>query len=110
MFAHPSFYVLIVICVLIFGCGCLCVLQTLRVTTVGIEIMESKTRDLRWCLDFRDMDSPAIIVLSDAYGKKGEEGGGFVICPMYGRKCKAFMATSGVSNTAIISKLVQLIN
>lgn len=80
---------------------------TLRVTTVGIEIVDSKTRDLRWCLDFRDMDSPGIIVLSDAYGKKGEEGGGFVICPMYGRKCKAFMAASGASNTAIISKLIK---
>lgn len=79
----------------------------MRVTPVGIEIMESKTRDLRWCLDFRDMDSPGIIILSDAYGKKGEEGGGFVLCPMYGRKCKAFMAASGASNTAIISKLMK---
>ncbi|XP_059431646.1 dnaJ homolog subfamily C GRV2-like [Corylus avellana] len=54
----------------------------LKVTHVGVEIIDLKSGDLRWCLDFRDMDSPAIILLSDAYGKKSVEHGGFV----YGNK------------------------
>ncbi|XP_024523013.1 dnaJ homolog subfamily C GRV2 isoform X1 [Selaginella moellendorffii] len=77
----------------------------LKVTPIGVEIRDSKSNDLCWCLDFRDMDSPGIILLCDAYGKKGAEGGGFVLCPLYGRKCKAFIADVGASNAAIISKL-----
>ncbi|XP_059649663.1 dnaJ homolog subfamily C GRV2-like isoform X1 [Cornus florida] len=79
----------------------------LKVTYVGVELTELKSGDLRWCLDFRDMNSPAIILLSDAYGKKNVEHGGFVLCPLYGRKSKAFQATSGTSNTAIISNLTK---
>ncbi|KAH7286770.1 hypothetical protein KP509_32G022100 [Ceratopteris richardii] len=74
-------------------------------SAVGVEIRQQKSGDLRWCLDFRDMDSPAIILLADPYGRKGVEGGGFVLCPLYGRKCKAFIAASGASNSAILSKL-----
>ena len=81
-------------------------MQTLWVTVVGVEVRKQKTGDLRWCLDFRDMDSPSIILLADAYGRKAVEGGGFVLCPLYGRKCKAFIAASGVSNSAILSKMV----
>ncbi|GLJ44227.1 hypothetical protein SUGI_0923670 [Cryptomeria japonica] len=80
---------------------------TLRITIVGVEILETNSGDMRWCLDFRDIDSPAIIILSDAYGKKGAEGGGFVLCPMFGRKSKAFMASSGSTNTTIISKMTK---
>ncbi|KAA8535011.1 hypothetical protein F0562_030014 [Nyssa sinensis] len=80
---------------------------TLKVTYIGVELVELKSGDLRWCLDFRDMDSPAIILLSDAYGKKTTEHGGFVLCPLYGRKSKAFQAASGTSNTAIISNLTK---
>uniref|UniRef100_A0A5B6Z0E3 J domain-containing protein n=1 Tax=Davidia involucrata TaxID=16924 RepID=A0A5B6Z0E3_DAVIN len=79
----------------------------LKVTYIGVELIELKSGDLRWCLDFRDMDSPAIILLSDAYGKKNTEHGGFVLCPLYGRKSKAFQAASGTSNTAIISNLTK---
>lgn len=81
-------------------------LQKLKITSVGVELVESKSGDLRWCLDFRDMDSPAIILLSDGYGRKNMEYGGFVLCPLYGRKSKAFQAAPGTSNTAIISNLV----
>lgn len=52
------------------------------------------------------MDSPAIIFLSDAYGKKNIEHGGFVLCPLYGRKTKAFQAAAGTTNSAIIASLV----
>lgn len=82
-------------------------LQKLKVTYVGVELIDLKCGDLRWCLDFRDFDSPAIISLSDAYGKKGIEGG-FVLCPSYGRKSKAFQAASGTTNSAIIANLVWL--
>ncbi|MCO5552633.1 hypothetical protein L7F22_006148 [Adiantum nelumboides] len=82
--------------------------QTLRITALGVEVRQQKTGDLRWCLDFRDMDSPGIILLADSYGRKGVEGGGFVLCPLYGRKCKAFIAASGVSNSAILSKLTNV--
>lgn len=81
---------------------------TLRIMPVGVEVRQPKTGDLRWCLDFRDMDSPSIILLCDAYGRKGVEGGGFVLCPLYGRKCKAFIASSGVSNSAVLSKLTNV--
>ncbi|XP_052199960.1 dnaJ homolog subfamily C GRV2 [Diospyros lotus] len=79
----------------------------MKVTYVGVELIELRSGDLRWCLDFRDMDSPAIILLSDTYGKKNVEHGGFVLCPSYGRKSKAFQAASGTSNTAIISNLTK---
>ncbi|KAJ3681674.1 hypothetical protein LUZ60_014247 [Juncus effusus] len=79
----------------------------LRVTTVGIELLDGLSGDARWCLDFRDMDSPAVIILADSYGKRSNEGGGFVICPMYGRKWKAFMAASGSTNSGIISHLTK---
>jgi hypothetical protein len=52
------------------------------------------------------MDSPAILLLGDSYGRRNAEGGGFVLCPLYGRKSKAFMAASGSTNTVIISYLV----
>ncbi|PKI66691.1 dnaJ homolog subfamily C GRV2 isoform X1 [Punica granatum] len=79
----------------------------LKVTYVGVELIELKTGDLRWCLDFRDMDSPAIVILSDAYGKKSGGSGGFVLCPLYGRKSKAFQAASGTTDAAIISNLTK---
>jgi DnaJ homolog subfamily C member 13 len=72
---------------------------------VGVELLEA-SGDIRWCLDFRDMNSPAIVLLGDSYGRKTSEGGGFVLCPLYGRKSKAFMAASGTTNTAIISHMV----
>lgn len=86
------------------------VLQKLKVTAVGVELLEGQSGDLRWCLDFRDMDSPAIVLLADNYGKRGTEGGGFILCPLYGRKSKAFMAATGASNTTIISHLVWLLS
>lgn len=52
------------------------------------------------------MDSPAIVLLTDNYGKRSTEGGGFVLCPSYGRKSKAFVAAAGTSNTTIIAHLV----
>ncbi|OAY65084.1 DnaJ subfamily C GRV2 [Ananas comosus] len=79
----------------------------LKVTSVGVELLEGLSGDRRWCLDFRDMDSPAIILLADSYGKRTPEGGGFVLCPLYGRKRKAFMASSGATNTGIISYLTK---
>ena len=79
--------------------------QVLRITAIGVEVRTPKGA-LHWCLDFRDMDTPAIILLSDAYGRKGQEGGGFVLCPMFGRKCKAFTAASGASNSSILTNLV----
>lgn len=82
-------------------------MQKLKITYVGVEIIELESGDLRWCLDFRDMGSPAIILLSDAYGKKNAEPGGFVLCPLYGRKSKAFQASSGTSNTAITANIVR---
>ncbi|KHN15141.1 DnaJ like subfamily C member 13 [Glycine soja] len=80
----------------------------LKVTYVGVELLDTKSGDLRWCLDFRDMDSPAIILLSDAFGKKNiDHGSGFVLCPLYGRKSKAFQAASGCTISAIISNLTK---
>ncbi|GJR92239.1 DnaJ homolog subfamily C GRV2 isoform X1 [Tanacetum coccineum] len=79
----------------------------LKVTYVGVELVEPKSGDLRWCLDFRDMDSPAIILLSDAYGRKNAEPGGFVLCALYGRKSKAFQAASGTSNSTIVANLTK---
>lgn len=52
------------------------------------------------------MDSPAILLLSDAYGRKNAEPGGFVLCALYGRKSKAFQAASGTSNSTIVANLV----
>lgn len=79
----------------------------LRITSIGVELVDLKSGDLRWCLDFRDMSSPAIILLADTYGRKGGEHGGFVLCPLYGRKSKAFQAASGTSNNVIISNLTK---
>ncbi|KAG8635782.1 hypothetical protein MANES_16G064500v8 [Manihot esculenta] len=79
----------------------------LKVTYVGVELVELKTGDPRWCLDFRDMNSPAVITLSDAYGKKASDYGGFVLCPLYGRKSKAFQAASDTTNSTIISNLTK---
>ncbi|KAG9456503.1 hypothetical protein H6P81_001011 [Aristolochia fimbriata] len=79
----------------------------LKVTAAGVELIDGHSGDLRWCLDFRDMDSPAVILLSDNYGKKSVEGGGFVLCPLYGRKCKAFLAGPGTTNSAIIATLTK---
>lgn len=73
---------------------------------MGVELLEA-SGDIRWCLDFRDMNSPAIVLLGDSYGRKTSEGGGFVLCPLYGRKSKAFMAASGTTNTAIISHMTK---
>ena len=48
---------------------------------MGVELLEA-SGDIRWCLDFRDMNSPAIVLLGDSYGRKTSEGGGFVLCPL----------------------------
>ncbi|KAJ8765401.1 hypothetical protein K2173_012098 [Erythroxylum novogranatense] len=78
----------------------------LKVTCVGVELIDLKSGHLRWCLDFRDMSSPAIILLSDPFGKKSSsDHGGFVLCPLYGRKSKAFQAAAGTTNSAIVSNL-----
>ncbi|XP_030471373.2 dnaJ homolog subfamily C GRV2 isoform X1 [Syzygium oleosum] len=79
----------------------------LKVTYVGVELIDLKSGDLRWCLDFRDMGSPAIILLSDVYGKRNGGHSGFILCPLYGRKSKAFQAASGTTDTAIISSLTK---
>ncbi|KAG0618514.1 hypothetical protein M758_4G070400 [Ceratodon purpureus] len=79
----------------------------MRITGIGIEVRTSNG-NLHWCLDFRDMDSPAIILLSDAYGRRGQESGGFVLCPLFGRKCKAFTAAVGVSNSSILTTLTRM--
>ncbi|KAJ4958164.1 hypothetical protein NE237_025275 [Protea cynaroides] len=79
----------------------------LKITAVGLELCEVQSGDLRWCLDFRDMGSPAIVLLSDGYGKRSVDHGGFVLCPLYGRKSKAFQATPGSTNAAIISNLTK---
>ncbi|XVE98225.1 hypothetical protein REPUB_Repub03eG0087400 [Reevesia pubescens] len=79
----------------------------LKVTYVGVELIDLKSGDPRWCLDFRDMSSPAVVLLADAYGKKNIDHGGFVLCPLYGRKSKAFQAASGTTNSAIISNLTK---
>ncbi|XP_021751331.1 dnaJ homolog subfamily C GRV2-like isoform X1 [Chenopodium quinoa] len=80
----------------------------IRVTSIGVELVDLNSGNLRWCLDFRDMNSPAIILLSDTYGRKGGEHGGFVLCPLYGRKSKAFQAASGTSTNVIISNLTKV--
>ncbi|XP_042499139.1 dnaJ homolog subfamily C GRV2-like [Macadamia integrifolia] len=79
----------------------------LKITAVGVELFEVQSGDLRWCLDFRDMGSPSIILLSDGYGKRSVDHGGFVLCPLYGRKSKAFQAATGTTSTAIISNLTK---
>ncbi|CAA0821067.1 DnaJ homolog subfamily C GRV2 [Striga hermonthica] len=82
----------------------------MRVTYVGVEVIDLKSGDLRWCLDFRDMDSPAIVLLAEAYGRKNVDHGGFVLCSLYGRKSKAFQAASGASNASIIENLTKTAN
>ncbi|KAJ4953933.1 hypothetical protein NE237_030765 [Protea cynaroides] len=79
----------------------------LKVTAVGVELFEVQSGDLHWCLDFADMASPAIILLSEGYGNRTVDRGGFVLCPLYGRKSKAFQAAPVTTNTAIISNLIK---
>ncbi|CAN8246994.1 unnamed protein product [Cochlearia groenlandica] len=79
----------------------------LKVTYVGLELIDPKSGDSRWNLDFRDMDSPAIILLSDAYRTKSADSAGFVLCPMYGRKSKAFRAAPGTTNSSIVASLAK---
>lgn len=79
----------------------------LKVTAIGVELLDGQSGDPRWCLDFRDMDNPAIILLGDDAGKRSTENSGFILCPLYGRKCKAFVAGTGASNSAIISHLTK---
>ncbi|KAL5572713.1 hypothetical protein UlMin_022310 [Ulmus minor] len=79
----------------------------LKVSYVGVELIDLKNGDLRWCLDFRDMDTPAILFLSDAYGNRNTEPGGFILCPLYGRKTKAFRAASGTTNSGIVATLTK---
>ncbi|KAL9261887.1 DnaJ homolog subfamily C GRV2-like protein [Drosera capensis] len=81
--------------------------EKMRITSIGVELMGLRPGDLRWCLDFRDMNSPAVIILTDTSGRRNSESGGFILCPLYGRKSKAFQAASGTSNTAIISHLTK---
>ncbi|GAB2292159.1 DnaJ sub C grv2 [Dionaea muscipula] len=79
----------------------------MKITSIGVELMDLRSGHLHWCLDFRDMSSPAVIILADTSGRKSSENGGFILCPLYGRKSKAFQAASGTSNTAIVSNLVK---
>ncbi|CAL1414478.1 unnamed protein product [Linum trigynum] len=79
----------------------------MKITYIGVELIDLRSGDLRWCLDFRDMNSPAIMLLTDAYGKKSDHGG-FVLCPLYGRKSKAFQGSSGTTSAAIISNLTKM--
>ncbi|MQM03981.1 hypothetical protein Taro_036766 [Colocasia esculenta] len=79
----------------------------LKVTAVGVELVECQSGDLRWCLDFRDMGSPAVLLLSDSYGKKSTDNAPFVLCPLYGRKSKAFLTPPGSLSSAIISNLTK---
>ncbi|XP_074576518.1 dnaJ homolog subfamily C GRV2-like [Curcuma longa] len=79
----------------------------LKVASTGIELIEGQSGDPQWCLDFRDMDSPPIILFTDNYGNNSADSGGFILCPLYGRKSKAFKAASGTSNSAIVSYLIK---
>nr|AAC32237.1 unknown protein [Arabidopsis thaliana] len=79
----------------------------LKITFVGLELVDSKSGNSRWILDFRDMGSPAIILLSDAYRTKSADSAGFVLCPMYGRKSKAFRAAPGTTNSSIVASLAK---
>ena len=87
---------------------CLRIVQKMKITSIGVELVDL-SGDLRWCLDFRDMSAPAIILLADTYGRKGGEHGGFVLCALYGRKSKVFQAASGTSTNVIISNLVWIV-
>ncbi|KAG0472995.1 hypothetical protein HPP92_014852 [Vanilla planifolia] len=80
----------------------------LKVTAVGVELIEANSGNTRWCLDFRDMDSPAVILLADKYGKRSTDQEGFLLCPLYGRKIKAFTAGSGTTNSTIIAHLIKM--
>ncbi|XP_073157556.1 dnaJ homolog subfamily C GRV2 isoform X2 [Henckelia pumila] len=79
----------------------------MKVTYVGVEVIDLESGELSWCLDFRDMNSPAIFLLSDGQGRKNVDNGGFVLCSLYGRKSKAFQAAPGTSNAVIISNLTK---
>ncbi|CAL5370114.1 unnamed protein product [Camellia sinensis] len=76
-------------------------LSKMKITYAGVELIDSKSGDLRWCLDFRDMDSPAIIFLSDAYGKKNVEHGGFALCPLYGRNLNLSKPLQGLQTVLL---------
>ncbi|XP_078442767.1 DNAJ heat shock N-terminal domain-containing protein isoform X2 [Wolffia australiana] len=80
----------------------------IRITAVGVEIVECPSGNLRWCLDFRDMASPAIVLLDDIYGNKSVDNAPFVLCSLHGRKSKAFLAAPGSSTNAIISSLTKV--
>ncbi|CAL5325284.1 unnamed protein product [Camellia sinensis] len=73
----------------------------MKITYAGVELIDSNSGDLRWCLDFRDMDSPAIIFLSDAYGKKNVEHGGFALCPLYGRNLNLSKPLQGLQTVLL---------
>lgn len=62
----------------------------MRIISIGVEFVDVKFGDFRWCLDFRDMSFFVVIFLVDIYGRKGGEFGGFVFCLLYGRKFKVF--------------------
>uniref|UniRef100_A0A1D1ZA60 DnaJ subfamily C member 13 n=2 Tax=Anthurium amnicola TaxID=1678845 RepID=A0A1D1ZA60_9ARAE len=79
----------------------------LKVSAVGVELVESQSGDLRWCLDFRDMGFPAIVLLADSYGKTSIDNAPFVLCPLYGRKSKAFLAPPGTLSAVIVSNLTK---
>ena len=80
----------------------------MKIMAVGVEVVESSSGNVRWSLDFRDMASPAIVLLADSYGKKNLDNAAFVLCPLYGRKSKAFLGSPGISTNAIISSLVRI--
>lgn len=111
LYVLPFKCLLFVHCTIEFLCFWFCIgsIQKLRITSIGVELVDLKAGDLRWCLDFRDMSSPAIILLADTYGRKGGEHGGFVFCALYGRKSKAFQAAPGTSTSVIISNLVWMV-
>ncbi|XP_073277817.1 dnaJ homolog subfamily C GRV2-like isoform X2 [Primulina huaijiensis] len=79
----------------------------MKVTYAGVEVINLESGELSWCLDFRDMNSPAIVLLSDGLGRKNVDHGGFVLCSLYGRKSKAFQAAPDTSNAVIVSNLTK---
>lgn len=80
----------------------------LRVTRIGVEIVELTSGRIHWGLEFQHMDDPGIILLHDSQKKKGlSETSGFVLCPLYGRKQKAFMVGPGTTNSTVVSKIVE---
>lgn len=41
-------------------------------------MIDLKSGELRWCLDFRDIDSPVVVLLTNAYGSKMSSTVGYV--------------------------------